>query len=115
MIPATPQRGEVVRINLNPIEGREQAGDARPCLVVSNTRYNEKRNGMVIVMPITSTQKPEIKTMIPIPETAKVMGSVIAEQVRTVDLSIRWWRTTEEILDKAWVDTVVDRLSLIIQ
>lgn len=38
-------------------------------------------------MPITSVQKPGIKTMIPIPEDAKVRGSVIAEQVRTVDLS----------------------------
>ncbi|MEL6350958.1 MAG: hypothetical protein AAFR58_04270 [Cyanobacteria bacterium J06627_28] len=42
---------------------------------------------MAIVMPITSVQKPGIKTMIPIPEDAKVRGSVIAEQVRTVDLS----------------------------
>ena len=25
------QRGEVIRINLNPSEGREQAGNARPC------------------------------------------------------------------------------------
>jgi hypothetical protein len=34
------ERGEVIRINLNPISGREQSGNARPCLVISHTRYN---------------------------------------------------------------------------
>ncbi|MFM6323927.1 MAG: type II toxin-antitoxin system PemK/MazF family toxin [Microcystis sp.] len=29
------RRGEVIRINLNPTSGREQSGDARPCLVES--------------------------------------------------------------------------------
>ena len=109
------ERGEVIKINLNPTEGREQFGNARPCLVISNTRYNAKRKGIVLVMPITSTMKPSIKVMIPIPESAKVHGSVIAEQVRTVDLSKRWWTTTGEILPKPWVDNVVDTLALIIR
>ncbi|MEL7349988.1 MAG: type II toxin-antitoxin system PemK/MazF family toxin [Cyanobacteria bacterium P01_A01_bin.116] len=109
------KRGEVIRVNLDPTEGREQAGNARPCLIISNTQYNEKRKGMVIAMPITSTQRPEIKTMIPIPDEAKVYGSVIAEQVRTVDLNTRWWRTTEEILAQQWVDSVVETLNAIIQ
>ncbi|MGD1899769.1 MAG: type II toxin-antitoxin system PemK/MazF family toxin [Phormidesmis sp.] len=61
------RRGEVIRINLNPTEGREQAGNARPCLVVSNTLYNAKRKGIVAVMPITSTIRPDIKMMIPVP------------------------------------------------
>ena len=108
------RRGEVIRVNLNPTEGREQSGNARPCLVISNTKYNKKRKGMVILMPITSTQRPEIKTMIPVPQTAKVYGSIIAEQVRTVDLNTRWWRTTGEVLPKPWVDSVVDTFSLII-
>lgn len=61
------QRGEIIRVNLNPTQGREQAGNARPCLVISHTKYNASRQGIVIVMPITSTIKPEIKLMIPIP------------------------------------------------
>ncbi len=36
-------------------------------------------------MPTMGTMRPDIKMMIPIPETAKVYGSVIAEQIRTVD------------------------------
>ncbi len=109
------ERGEIIKVNLNPTQGREQSGNARPCLVISNKEYNIKRNGIVLVMPITSTMKPNIKMMIPIPSECKIHGSVIAEQVRTVDLSTRWWKATGEILAKQWVDTVVDTLNLIIQ
>lgn len=107
-------RGEVIKINLNPTAGREQTDNARPCLVISNTQYNAQRRGIVIVMPITGTIRPDIKTMVPLLETAKVYGSVIAEQVRTVDLNTRWWTTTGEVLPPAWVNSVIDTLSIII-
>ncbi|PSN14314.1 growth inhibitor PemK [filamentous cyanobacterium CCT1] len=108
------RRGEVIRINLNPTQGREQMGEARPCLVLSQTVFNASRDGLVIVAPITSTIKPEIKTLIPIPAGFRVSGSVIAEQVRTLDLSQRWWRSTEEYLPLSLVDQVVAILNLII-
>ena len=88
------RRGEIIRVNLNPTIGREQEGNARPCLVLSHTKYNLKRQGIVVVTPITSTVKPEIKMMVEIPSEFKVKGSVIAEQLRTIDLSKRWWRTS---------------------
>ena len=79
----------MIRINLNPTEGREQAGNARPCLVLSHTKYNEAK-GIVVVTPLTSTLKPTVKMMIPIPKGFKAKGSVIAEQVRTLDLTQAW-------------------------
>ncbi|MBD2652021.1 type II toxin-antitoxin system PemK/MazF family toxin [Synechocystis sp. FACHB-383] len=109
-----PERGTVIRINLNPTEGREQQGEARPCLVLSHTAFNQARNGLVIVSPITSTLKPEIQTLIPIPADYRIKGSVIAEQVRTVDLSLRWWRDTGEIMAASFVDQVVSVLKLIV-
>jgi mRNA-degrading endonuclease toxin of MazEF toxin-antitoxin module len=108
------ERGAVIRINLNPTQGREQMGEARPCLVLSHTLFNEARNGLVIVSPITSTIKPEIQTLIPIPDGYRIKGSAIAEQVRTLDLSDRWWRDTGEILSDQFVDRVVAVLKLII-
>jgi mRNA interferase MazF len=108
------QRGEIIRINLNPISGREQAGEARPCLVLSHTQFNQARKGIVIVSPITSTVKPAIKTLIPIPEGFNIYGSVIAEQVRTLDLSQRWWKSTGECLPKDFVDIVVSTLNILI-
>ncbi|MDJ0650527.1 MAG: type II toxin-antitoxin system PemK/MazF family toxin [Xenococcaceae cyanobacterium MO_188.B19] len=108
------QRGEVIRINLNPTQGREQAGNARPCLVLSHTKYNIKRGGIVVVTPITSTVKPQVKMMIPIPSGFKAKGSVIAEQVRTLDLKTRWWKTTGEVLPTEFVERVVETFKLII-
>jgi len=108
------QRGEIIKVNLNPTQGREQTGNARPCLVISHTKYNASRQGIVIVMPITSTIKPEIKLMIPIPAGFKIQGSVIAEQVRTIDLNQRWWKTTGEILPEDFVNLVAQTFSVII-
>lgn len=107
-------RGEIIRVNLNPTKGREQAGNARPCLVLSNTKYNTKRKGIVILTPITSTIKPQVKMMVEIPSGYKVKGSVIAEQVRTVDLNTRWWKSTEEILSSEFIDRVVKIFTTII-
>lgn len=107
-------RGEVIRINLNPTQDREQAGNARPCLVLSNTKYNEKRGGIVVVTPLTSTVKPQVKIMIPIPPGFKARGTVIAEQVRTLDLKTRWWETTGEVLPVDFVDRVVETFKVII-
>ena len=108
------QRGEVIKIDLNPTQGREQSGNARPCLVISQTKYNTVRQGIVIVMPITSTVKPEIKMMIPILDGFKVHGSIIVEQIRTVDLRQRWWKTTGEILPESFVNHIVDTFKVII-
>ena len=69
---------------------------------------------MVVVTPITSTIKPQIKTMLPIPDGCTIHGSVIAEQIRTVDLNKRWWKTTGEILPLEFVNSVVEILRVII-
>jgi hypothetical protein len=53
--------------------------------------------------------------MIPIPEGFQVQGSVIAEQVRSLDLNTRWWKKTGAILPKPFVDEVVETLNLIIR
>ena len=108
-------RGEVIRVNLNPTEGREQEGNARLYLVLSNTKFNQRRRGIVVVAPLTKTVKPQIKTMIPVPSGFKATGSVVAEQVRTIDLKERWWQTTGEILPQNFVDFVVYIFSQIIR
>ncbi|TAF56536.1 MAG: type II toxin-antitoxin system PemK/MazF family toxin [Oscillatoriales cyanobacterium] len=111
---ALPERGAVIRINLNPTQGREQMGEARPCLVLSHTQFNQARQGIVIVSPITSTIKPDVKTLVPIPDGYRITGSVVAEQVRTIDLSSRWWRDTGEVLGDRFVREVVAILNVII-
>ena len=45
-------RGGIYRFRLNPIEGSEQAGEARPCLVVQ--RQSLAKASTVIVLPLTT-------------------------------------------------------------
>lgn len=108
------QRGEIIRVNLSLTQGREQQGKARPCLVLSNTKFNQRRQGIVIVSPITNTIKPEIKTLIQLPDRLKITGSVLAEQVRTLDLKQRCWKTTSVIVEEDFVNKVVHIVQQII-
>ena len=107
------QRGEIIRINLNPTSGREQQGKARPCLVISNTKFNHRRK-MVIALPITNTIKPKIKTLVPLPDNISITGSVDTEQVRNLDLNDRWWKTTSVILDEDLTNYMVGMLTTLL-
>ena len=110
----TVRRSEIIQINLNPTERREQSGKARPCLILSNTKFNQRRQGIIVVTLLTNTIRPQVKIMIQVPEGYKATGSVIVEQVRTIDLKERWWKSTEEILAQDFVDLVVHTFSQII-
>lgn len=107
------QRGEIIKINLNPTSGKEQQGKARPCLVISNTKFNHRRQ-MVIVLPITNTIRPQIKTLVPLPDNLSITGSVDTEQIRNLDLSDRCWKTTGIILDQDLTDYMVGMLTTLL-
>ena len=47
------KQGDIIKINLNPSKGHEQAG-YRPAVVISNDFFNKKTN-MTICCPITNT------------------------------------------------------------
>lgn len=49
-------RGEIWLVNLNPTEGREQAG-TRPILIVSVNGFNHGAAELVVGVPITSKAK----------------------------------------------------------
>jgi mRNA interferase MazF len=51
-----PCRGEVWLLDLNPTQGREQAG-SRPALVISVDQFNHGPAELVVVLPITSRYK----------------------------------------------------------
>ena len=50
-----PERGDVVYLTFDPVEGHEQGG-RRPALVLSSREYNE-RIGLSVVCPITTKIK----------------------------------------------------------
>ena len=50
----TPEQGEVWFVNLDPVEGQEQAGQ-RPALIVSRNELN--RTGLCMIVPGTTKEK----------------------------------------------------------
>jgi mRNA interferase MazF len=46
-------RGEVRVVDLDPTRGHEQAR-TRPCVVVSDDRFNRSASGLLVVVPLTS-------------------------------------------------------------
>jgi mRNA interferase MazF len=54
---ATPQRGDVWRVDFGRPTGHEQGAGARPAVVVSTDELNDTGAGLVIVAPLTTAQR----------------------------------------------------------
>jgi mRNA interferase MazF len=93
-----PSRGEVWFLDLNPTQGREQAG-TRPALVVSVDRFNHGPAELAIVIPITSRDKgiPLHIPLMPPEGGVKRECFIKCEDVRSVSterFSRRWGRVS---------------------
>lgn len=78
-------RGEVWRVDLEPVRGHEQ-GRVRPALVVSASILNRGPSGLVTVVPITSKAR-SIRSFLRIdpPEGGVPKTSfLICDQIRTI-------------------------------
>lgn len=53
-MPADIARGEVWLVDLNSVRGHEQAG-TRPCAIVSTHGFNRGPAGLLVVLPLTTT------------------------------------------------------------
>jgi len=80
-----PLRGDVWRVDLEPIRGHEQGGK-RPALILSSNIINRGPTGLVTVVPITTRDRP-IRAFLRIepPEGGlKQVSFIICNQVRTI-------------------------------
>jgi mRNA interferase MazF len=80
-----PSRGEVWRVDLDPVRGHEQ-GRIRPALIVSNNILNHGSADLVTVVPVTTKGRP-IRSFLRIdpPEGGLAQTSfIICDQVRTI-------------------------------
>ena len=80
------EQGDIIEVNFNPTVGHEPA-NKRPALVVSNYDFNIT-NSMTIVCPITNRLKPFFLHF-EILSNNVVSGSIVAEQLRAIDLDAR--------------------------
>jgi mRNA interferase MazF len=82
LVDCIPKRGDFIRLNFDPQTGHEQMG-SRPALVLSHTSFNRKM-GFAFVCPISTTKRNN-PFYIPIPEAEKVVGVIMADQLRSLD------------------------------
>ncbi len=81
-----PQRGDVVRILLNPQVWYEPSG-LRPAVVISPASYNGKV-GLALFCPIASQVK-GYPFEVALPEGLPVSGVALADQVKSLDWKSR--------------------------
>ena len=108
-----PARGEIWYAQLSPIVGREQGGE-RPCLVVSDDRFNQSRAGLVVVLPITRTERGIASHVKVIPPEGglKDVSFIKCEDIRSISkqrLRARWGKASAETLA-----VVEDRMRLLL-
>jgi len=82
---AVPSRGEIWRVDLDPVRGHEQ-GRARPALIISNDLFNHASIDLVTIVPITTKERP-VRSFLRVtpPEGGLSQVSfIICDQVRTI-------------------------------
>ena len=108
--PFIPERGDIVWLDFNPQLGHEQRG-RRPALTLSFKAYNEKI-GLALFCPITSKVKGypfEVEL-----ELKKIKGSVLCDQIKSLDWRERNIEFIEKIGDKK-IEEVIEKIEVIIR
>ena len=85
MVNRIPMQGDIIKINLNPKKGHEQAG-YRPYICLSNKIVSDIAN-IAIFAPISNTKR-EYPLYIPLQKT-RTTGSVLLDQLVTIDYNAR--------------------------
>ena len=109
---AEPGRGEIWYTRLDPVVGNERAGE-RLCLIISDDRFNHSRAHLVVVLPITRTER-GIASHVRVdpPEGGLKAASFIkCEDVRSISkqrLQSRWGKVSAKTMAR-----VEDRLRIL--
>ncbi len=88
------KQGDIIKINLDPNVGHEQAG-YRPAVVISNNFFNKKTN-LVILCPITNTNN-KFPLHVPLDNRTKTTGYILCEHVRALDVNSRGYKVVEKL------------------
>lgn len=91
-----PARGEVWVADFDPVRGHEQ-GRRRPALVFSNDQFNGGPAGLVVVVPLTTTERARIPMRVRIdPPDGGVRESswALCEAIRSI--------STERLIEGPW-------------
>jgi mRNA interferase MazF len=87
MMSYSAKQGDIIKLDFSPTKGHEQSG-RRPALIVSNDTYNKHGRGIVIVCPITNTDR-GITTQTKLDNRTTTTGVVMTDQIKALDLNKR--------------------------
>ena len=93
MVSGIPLQGDIIKINLAPKKGHEQAG-CRPYICLSNKIISDYAN-IAIFAPTSNTER-KYPLYIPLQKT-KTTGNVMLDQLVTIDYTARDFRFVETI------------------
>ena len=93
MVKKEPLQGDIIKINLDPKKGHEQAG-YRPYICLSNKIVSEYAN-IAIFAPISNTKR-KYPLYIPLKKT-KTTGCVLLDQLVTIDYNARNFNFVETV------------------
>lgn len=113
-MPAEFARGEVWLVDLYPVRGHEQAG-TRPCVIVSTPGFNRGPAGLLVVLPLTTTdRKIPLHVALQPPEGGVRRQSFIkCEDIRSIarDRLIERWGP----LSDPTLAAIADRLRILLE
>lgn len=104
------ERGDIVRVTLDPVIDHEMRGDARPALVLSSSAFN--RLGDVLVAPITQggDYARFAGFAVSLMGTGcKTQGVALVNKIRMLDLNARKAKKVERA-PQAVIDDAIARL-----
>jgi len=91
------KQGDIIKVNLDPTKGHEQAG-YRPVLVVSNNYFNRICN-IVLICPITNTVK-DFPLHVLLDGRTVTTGRILCSQIRAIDIENRDYVYVEKLPDE---------------
>ena len=108
-----PGRGEVWHARFDPVVGHEQGGE-RPCLVISDDRFNHSRAQLVVVVPITRTERGLASHVRVVPPEGGLqdVSFIQCEDIRSISkqrLRSQWGKVSAKTLSE-----VEDRLRMLL-
>lgn len=110
-----PQRGDIIRFSLSPTAGREQQGEARPCLVLTDQAFN-RATKMAFVVPISnSSHNGGLEVNLQEKGLTKTTGHVLCGQIRSIgwqERMVKHEETAPEELVKAVTEVLADILEI---
>ena len=115
MAAARYERGNIVRVSLEPVVGREMRGEARPVLVLTGRAFNQL--GDVMVAPITQGGQLSRYAGFTVSLSGagcQTQGVVLLNKVRMLDLAARQAKVVERA-PQFVIDDALGRLMALLE